>query len=74
MLLDHLYEEKESYLGMATAHMPEIKSKSREELRPIPWIDTFLTEESWDSPLGLKELASVRPVLSERAIWIPCSD
>ncbi len=68
MLLDLVYDSRlsKTYLGQTYRKVfPECTQYPRSYFEPTPWIDAFSDCQDWNAPLGLRDLASVTPVVSD---------
>jgi carbamoyltransferase len=77
MLLDYVYDEalSQTYVGQCYAlEFPEHAARTREDFEVTPWLDTFLIHDAWNAKLGLRDLETVTPEISDRlryALHIP---
>jgi carbamoyltransferase len=69
ILLDLVYDKRASQTYLSQFYrrvFPEHQGRPRSQFVSIPWVDTFYSAQSWSKPLGLRELAMVVPVVSDR--------
>ena len=69
MLLDYIYDDtlSQTYVGQCYAlEFPEHRGRAREDFSVVPWLDTFIIHDAWNAELGLKDLQTLTPEISEK--------
>lgn len=67
-LLDFLYDKRlsQTFSGQSYRKLfPVHYGRQRETFHSIPWLDTFVINEPWEAPTGLRDLGDIEPEVSE---------